>query len=184
MSLNSSLMSAMGMSSALGPAAMGLNIAGSLFGAIGARKDRKAAERYAKQVEENTMQDVIQQFSSMGRRAQDVIAAGQGQLRNVARVGSIQQGIVTAAAGAAGVTGNSYDALLNDFTRTTLSQAAATKADINVELENLESQKQAMAAQASSRINQARSSVPQKQNLFGTLLQIGSSALMTQQAFK
>jgi hypothetical protein len=102
----------------------------------------------------------------------------------VARVGSIQQGTVTAAAGAAGVTGNSYDALLNDFTRTTLSQAAATKADINVELENLESQKQAMAAQASSRINQARSSVPQKQNLFGTLLQIGSSALMTQQAFK
>ena len=164
--------------------ALGSNVLGGLFGMIGRGQERSAAKKYAAQVEQAARADAIQQFTSLGRRGQDVIQQGAQQIRNIMRQGTLEQGQVTASAGSAGVTGASVDALRDTFEKQTLTRYMASKLDTETELENIQGQKMSIAAQASARINQARAAVPQKQNIFGQLFQIGSSALTTYKAFE
>lgn len=173
-----------GLGALLGPGAIATSVLGGLFGAIGQRSQRKAAERYAANVAAAARSDALQQFASLGRRKSDVAQMGAQQVANIMRQGTLEVGQVQAAAGAAGVTGNSYEALRSSFEKQTVTRMLSSVLDTETEIENITGQSRQVAAQANSRIAQAYSQVPQKANLFGQLFQIGSDAFMTSRAFQ
>jgi hypothetical protein len=157
---------------------IGSSVASGIFGAFGQRSKRKAAERYAKAVRKASLQDAALQMSQLGVASEQTMLQGSQQMRNINRQGAIETGQVRSGSGAAGVGGAGIDTLEREFERQTLTRLAAQQADTQIRLGNIQGQQQAVAAQASSRINQANSQIPGKQSLFGSLLKIGGDALM------
>lgn len=158
---------------------VGSQALGGVFGAFGRRSQRKAAERYAREVNKASRQDAALQMATLGRVSEQTLMQGAQQIKNVFRQGALEAGQVRTGAGASGVGGAGINMLEQEFEKQTLTRYAAQAADTQIQLENIRNQQAAVGAQAASRINQAYSRVPGKQNIFGTLLQIGSQALYT-----
>ena len=159
--------------------AIGSQVASGIFGAFGRRSQRKAAEKYAGQVRQASMADAALQMATLGRASEQTQTQAAQIMQNIFRQGALETGQVRAGAGASGVGGAGIDTLEREFERQTLSRFVAQQADTQIRLQNIRSQQAAVGAQAASRINQAYPQIPGKQNIFGTLLQIGSQALGT-----
>lgn len=163
---------------------MGLQAAGSVFGMIGQSKRRKAMKKYAAEVKQAAIEDAISQFAQMGKVSRQLGEQGAQQIQNIMRQSAMTQGAFRAGAGAAGVAGSSVEAVAQDFMKQQLTNIVAAESDLEVRQGNVELQKASIAAQASNRINQAYSQIPAKQNVLGSLFQIGANALTTYQTLK
>jgi hypothetical protein len=173
-----------GIGAALGPISIGLGVVSGVMGFMGKQQARKAAKAHAAQVESAATWDAYQQFRQLARKDENIIEAASDQIRNISRAQALQTGSVRAGAGSSGVEGASVDAVEADFEKVALTQMLASDRDLETTLANTDLERSAAGAQAANRINQARSAVPQKPSVFGSLLEIGSSALMTANAFK
>jgi hypothetical protein len=170
--------------SALGPISIGLGVVSGVMGFMGKSQARKAAKAHAAQVESAAKWDAYQQFRQIARKDENILAAAADQIRNISRAQSLQTGSVRAGAGSAGVEGASVDAVEADFEKVALTQVLATDRDLETNLANTQLERAAIGSQAANRINQARSAVPQKPSVFGSLLEIGTSAIQTANSFK
>ena len=169
---------------ALGPISMGLGVVSGVMGFMSQQQARKAAQSHAAQVESAAKWDAYQQFRNVARKDSNIVEAAADQIRNISRARALQTGQVRAGAGASGVEGASVDAVEADFEKAALTQMIASDRDLETTLANTQLERRGIAAQAESRINQARSAVPSKPSVFGSLLEIGTSALGSYNAFK
>lgn len=169
---------------ALGPIGLGLGVVSGVLGFMSKRSARKAAKRHAAQVESAATWDAYQQFRQVARKDANIVEAAADQIRNISRAQALQTGSVRAGAGSSGVEGNSVAAVEADFEKAALTQLLASDRDLETTLANSDLERRAIGAQASNRINQARSAIPQKPSVFGSLLEIGGSALSNYNSFK
>ncbi len=162
---------------------IGTQALSGVFGALGRRSQRKAAERYAKQVHKLSIEDASRQMAQLGSASEQTLAQASQVQRNIIRESALASGQVRSGAGAGGVGGAGINTLEQEFQKQALTRLAAQEASTQIALGNIRNQQAAAGAQAASRINQAYSQVPGKQSLLGTLLQIGGEALFTQAKF-
>lgn len=169
---------------ALGPAALGLGIAGGLFGIASGISDQRKQAKYMERMWEETAQasfkDASFQFSQLNKQEQQRIQQGASILQNILRQSQQARGETVAQAGAAGVSGSSVQALESDLARQKLSQLMAQTQNIQGMRDQMDAQRQQVAAQATNRIRSAMSQYqPQQPDIFGQLFQLGASTLGT-----
>lgn len=175
---------ASGFSLALGPAALGLGIAGGLFdiasGISNQRKQAKYTERMWEETAQASFKDASFQFSQLNKQEQQRIQQGASILQNILRQSQQARGSAVAQAGAGGVSGASVQALESDLARQKLSQLMAQTQNIQGMRDQMDAQRQQVAAQATNRIRSAMSQYqPQQPDIFGQLFQLGASTLGT-----
>jgi len=175
---------ASGFSLALGPAALGLGIAGGLFGIASGISDQRKQAKYTERMWEETAQasfkDASFQFSQLNKQENQRVQQGAQILQNLLRQSQQARGSAVAQAGAAGVSGASVQALESDLARQKLSQLMSQQQNIAGMRNQMDVQRQQVAAQATNRIRSAMSSYqPQQPDVFGQLFQLGTSALGT-----
>ena len=168
----------------LGQAAMGLNIAGGLFGLASGISDQRKQAKYAERMWEETAQasfkDASFQFSQLNKQEQQRVQQGAQILQNLLRQSAQARGATVAQAGAGGVSGASVQALESDLARQKMSQIIAQQQNLQSAREQMDAQRQQVAAQATNRIRSAMSSYqPQQPDIFGQLFQLGASTLGT-----
>lgn len=168
----------------LGQIAIGANIAGGLFDIVGGfsnqRKQARYAERMQEEVAQASFKDASFQFSQLNRQEQQRIQQGAAILQNILRQSQQARGEAVAQAGAGGVSGAAVQALESDLARQKLSQLMAQTQNIQGMREQMDAQRQQIAAQATNRIRSAMSQYqPQQPDIFGQLFQLGASTLGT-----
>lgn len=175
---------AKGFSLGLGQAAMGLGIAGGLFGIASGISDQRKQAKYAERMWEETAQasfkDASFQFSQLNKQEQQRVQQGAQILQNLLRQSAQARGATVAQAGAGGVSGASVQALESDLARQKMSQIIAQQQNLQSARDQMDAQRQQVAAQATNRIRSAMSSYqPQQPDIFGQLFQLGASTLGT-----
>lgn len=175
---------ASGFSFGLGQAAMGLGIAGGLFdlasGISNQRKQAKYTERMWEETAQASFKDASFQFSQLNKQEQQRVQQSAQILQNLLRQSAQARGSAVAQAGASGVSGSSVQALESDLARQKLSQVMAQQQNLAGMRDQMDAQRQQVAAQATNRIRSAMSQYqPQQPDIFGSLFQIGASALNT-----
>ena len=175
---------ASGFSFGLGQAAMGLGIAGGLFGLASGISDQRKQAKYAERMWEETAQasfkDASFQFSQLNKQEQQRVQQGAQILQNLLRQSAQARGATVAQAGAGGVSGASVQALESDLARQKMSQIIAQTQNIQSMRDQMDAQRQQVAAQATNRIRSAMSSYqPQQPDIFGQLFQLGASTIET-----
>lgn len=168
----------------LGPAAMGLGIAGGLFSIASGISDQRKQAKYTERMWEETAQasfkDASFQFSQLNKQENQRVQQGAQILQNLLRQSQQARGSAVAQAGAAGVSGASVQALESDLARQKLSQIMSQQQNIAGMRDQMDAQRQQVSAQATNRIRSAMSSYqPQQPDVFGQLFQLGTSALGT-----
>lgn len=168
----------------LGPAALGLNVAGGLFdifsGISNQRKQAKYAERMWEETAQASFKDASFQFTQLNKQEQQRVQQGASILQNILRQSAQARGATVAQAGAGGVSGASVQALEADLARQKLSQIMAQTQNIQGMRDQMDAERQQVAAQATNRIRSAMSSYqPQQPDIFGQLFQLGASTLGT-----
>ncbi len=176
--------SGLGLSGMLGPAAMGLGVAGGLFdlasGISNQRKQAKYTERMWEETAQASFKDASFQQSQLNKQEQQRVQQGAQILQNLMRQSQQARGSAVAQAGAGGVSGASVQALESDLARQKLSQLMVQQQNIAGMRDQMDAQRQQVAAQATNRIRSAMSQYqPQQPDIFGSLFQIGASALNT-----
>jgi len=175
---------ASGFSFGLGQAAMGLGIAGGLFdiasGISNQRKQAKYAERMWEETAQASFKDASFQFSQLNKQEQQRVQQGAQILQNLLRQSAQARGATVAQAGAGGVSGASVQALESDLARQKMSQIIAQQQNLQSARDQMDAQRQQVAAQATNRIRSAMSSYqPQQPDIFGQLFQLGASTIGT-----
>ena len=173
-----------GFSLGLGQAAMGLGIAGGLFSLVSGISDQRKQAKYTERMWEETAQasfkDASFQFSQLNKQENQRVQQGAQILQNLLRQSQQARGSAVAQAGAAGVSGASVQALESDLARQKLAQIMSQQQNIAGMRDQMDAQRQQVAAQATNRIRSAMSSYqPQQPDVFGQLFQLGTSALST-----
>lgn len=168
----------------LGQAAVGANIAGGIFDIIGGisnqRKQAKYTERMWEETAQASFKDASFQFSQLNKQEQQRIQQGASILQNILRQSQQARGSAVAQAGAGGVSGASVQALESDLARQKLSQLMAQTQNIQGMRDQMDAQRQQVAAQATNRIRSVMSQYqPQQPDIFGQLFQLGTSTLGT-----
>lgn len=168
----------------LGQAAMGLNVAGGLFNIASGISDQRKQAKYTERMWEETAQasfkDASFQFSQLNKQEQQRVQQGAQILQNLLRQSAQARGATVAQAGAGGVSGASVQALESDLARQKMSQIIAQTQNIQSMRDQMDAQRQQVAAQATNRIRSAMSSYqPQQPDIFGQLFQLGASTIET-----
>ena len=175
---------ASGFSLGLGQAAMGLGIAGGLFSIASGISDQRKQAEYTERMWEETAQasfkDASFQFSQLNKQENQRVQQGAQILQNLLRQSQQARGSAVAQAGASGVSGASVQALESDLARQKLAQLMSQQQNIAGMRNQMDVQRQQVAAQATNRIRSAMSSYqPHQPDVFGQLFQLGTSALDT-----
>jgi hypothetical protein len=163
---------------------VGLGIASGLYGIVGGLSDQRKQAKYTERMWEETAQasfkDASFQFSQLNKQEQQRIQQGASILQNILRQSARARGEAVSQAGAGGVSGASVQALESDLARQKLSQLMAQTQNIQGMREQMDAQRQQIAAQATNRIRSAMSQYqPQQPDIFGQLFQLGASTLKT-----
>lgn len=166
----------------LGQAAFGAQTGASILqgisGFIGARDAAKNAEKQWAAISRAAQAESKSRFERLNAREVQTVRRTQQIIANVQRSADNARGNYAASTGAAGVSGNTVAAMERDLGRQKLSQVMAQQFELADAREQLDEQRRAAAAQATNRITNAMNQYQdQTPDLFGTLFQIGASAL-------
>lgn len=135
------------------------------------------ASKRAKETGRAITEDAVQQFSQIGvRREQEADAAAQAILQ-ISRDALEAKGTGRAQSGAGGVSGNSVEALINDFTRQQIARVEITKGNLRNTNAQLDEQSKSISSRANDLLFQNQPAPVSRPSLFGALFQVGTGLL-------
>lgn len=159
-------------------ASFGINAASIAASYVGQSRMAKAQETYQQKQGTAALEAYRQNLAALGLKRQEDAASASDQLQQAQREAIQARSSAFTAAGEAGISGNSVDALMRDFTARELNFRSNTATNLKSRSGQIDREMLSVQAGAQSQVNQAKTPVA-KPSLLGAGLQLGGSALDT-----
>lgn len=164
-------------------AVIGLQAAQGAYNFVSGNKFARDMQRYQENrseiIAESARADAVQKYSSLAKRSRQEQRSAQQRIAAITREAALARGRVSSGAAASGVEGASVDAVLNDFAVQESARVVAARQDAAASQDQLADVRRSVEAEAQQRIFSSIGSPIQTPSLFGSLLEIGTSALGT-----
>lgn len=142
-----------------------------------AKEQAKFEAARAEAIATATVADAVNKFSALGHRSAQEKERAAREILQITRQGASATGTVKASAAASGVEGASVDAVLSDFARQQIARIEVATGDAEATEEQLQRQRDSVAAQGTSRLFESRPRPVARPNLFGALIDITAGVL-------
>lgn len=163
-------------------AAIGIAAASAASSVYAQQQQAKASEKSAEAAQKNANRSFLLSSQASNERLAQEQAKTTAELTDVQRQRQRAEATAKVAAGEAGVSGLSVDALLGDFRREEAVYRDRTLQNLDFQRQQQELEKQGFDATRQSRINQANSQVSARPSFAGAALRIGGAGLQAYNA--